>query len=67
MSTGFTSQQINEKCEQRIHTKLLPDSILAQAFPKKLLDMKGDTIQPFFEKENKILNPNLFSKRDLSK
>ncbi len=51
MSTRFTSQQINEKYEQRIHTKLLPDSILAQAFPKKLLDMKRDTIQPFFEKE----------------
>lgn len=57
MSTRFTSQQINEKCEQRIHTKLLPDSILAQAFPKKLLDMKGDTIQPFFEKEKQ--NPKI--------
>ncbi|WP_300671337.1 hypothetical protein [Soonwooa sp.] len=44
MSTRFTSQQIEDKYQQRLHTKLIPDSILAKAFPTTLFGVKRDTL-----------------------
>ena len=54
MSARFTTEKINAKYEERLQTKLLPDSILAQAFPTELLGMKRDTISVIFE--NHTLN-----------